>query len=86
METEDFMAKLKKPAQGFGNTQEEEEDKAQEEFFSDELELEIEVFDEVVESERSQPEPKRHIPLVRPMPRRKAVPQRGSKGASRLRP
>lgn len=32
------------------------------------------------------PAPKRHVPLVRPMTPKKPVPQRGTKGASRVRP
>ena len=85
----------KRRSRGFGTEAEDQslDSQAQIEEFAPEAEEQTEEdqHDELVEApvvpaSTVSSAPKRHVPLVRPMTPKKAVPQRGTKGASRVRP
>lgn len=85
-ETVEEKPQRKRRSRGFGQEAEAQSLEVQETMneLTPEIEEQIEVEQTPVESIASAP--KRHVPLVRPMTPKKAVPQRGIKGASRVRP
>lgn len=85
METEIFAPKTKTRAKGFGSVDETEEELFVEVESSQPIPVqeEPEVIKVVEEPKKAV---KSHTQLVRPMPRKKSVPQRGAKSATQLRP